>query len=503
MSVDWLHISTTGACGNGTITITADTYSELDERIAAVVVSSSAYGLTAKTDVIQKYLTITEIVFSGLTWVRDIPASGGTATKDNCSYTVKAKWNDGTIEDITSAATVSGSKVIAASTNTSRHSVGNLTLSASYNGLTTSSPVTVYQEAYIPVITGITFSGLTWIGPDIPASGGTATKANCDYTVKALWSNGTITDITSAATVSGSATIPSSDVTIRHTSGTIQLNATYESFSATDFVSVWQAAKVVYYLYYTSSDSNIVTPYSTSGFGANIVSNTYEGGVGILGFDGPVTSIGRDAFYECTKLTGITIPDSVTTIGRQAFYLCRNLTGITIPDNVISIGDEAFGYCNSLEEIKVNNNNSVYDSRNNCNAIIETSTNKLIKGCKNTIIPNTVTGIGYKSFESCTDLTGITIPDSVIEIGNSAFSDCRRLTGITIPNSVTSIEDYAFLYCSDLTSITVHSTTPPTIGPYCFNGTNDCPIYVPYESVDTYKEADVWWRYASRIQPIP
>jgi len=106
-----------------------------------------------------------------------------------------------------------------------------------------------------------------------------------------------------------------------------------------------------------------------------------------------VTSIGRAAFYFCTYLTSVTIPESMISIGHYAFYHC-DLASITIPKNVTSIGSDSFSYCSRLESITVATGNSVYDSRDNCNAIINTKTNTLFLGCKNTIIPNGVTTIG-------------------------------------------------------------------------------------------------------------
>jgi len=218
-----------------------------------------------------------------------------------------------------------------------------------------------------------------------------------------------------------------------------------------------------------------------------------------------LTSIGHNAFYRCSGFTGsLTIPNSVTTIGIQAFRFCNGFTGsLTIGNSVTMIGNSAFNYCYDFESIIVDSGNTFYDSRENCNALIETGTDNLILGCKNSIVPNSVITIGDYAFERCSGLTGeLVIPNSVTTIGDGAFERCSGLTGsLTIPNSVTSIGSQAFYGCSGLTEAMVLGTTPPSLGYYTFYNTT-FPIYVPYESLNTYKTANLWSNYANRIYPM-
>ena len=143
-----------------------------------------------------------------------------------------------------------------------------------------------------------------------------------------------------------------------------------------------------------------------------------------------VTSIGNEVFFGCSELTSIEIPSSVTSIGNFAFSGCSGLTGIEIPSSVTKIGEAAFSGCSRLTSINVEAGNEVYDSRDNCNAIIKKATNTLIQGCKNTKIPSSVTSIGYYAFYDCSGLTGIEIPSSVTSIRNFAFWFCSGLKDV-------------------------------------------------------------------------
>lgn len=171
------------------------------------------------------------------------------------------------------------------------------------------------------------------------------------------------------------------------------------------------------------------------------------------------------------SITSITIPSGVTSIGDYAFRGCSALTSITIPNGVTSIEDYAFTGLSSLTSIS---------------------------------IPSGVTRIGNYSFQSCSVISSIALPNSVTYIGNYAFNGCKGLTAFTIPSSVTNIGNNAFTGCTKITTVTCEATTPPTLGgTSVFDSNKVTTIYVPAASVDTYKAADKWSAYASKIQAIP
>ena len=238
-----------------------------------------------------------------------------------------------------------------------------------------------------------------------------------------------------------------------------------------------------------------------------------------------VTSIAKSGFYGCMKLSYINLPNTLTKIGWIAFGNCT-LRTLHIPASVTEIEDRAFYSCPYLNEITVDPANTVFDSRNNCNAVIEKSTGKLVIGSNNTIIPSGVKIIGEAAFGSrsglksavlpegvttleeaafiyCSGMKSIIIPSTLTSIGMNAFARCTRLSSITIPSSVNEIGDYAFYECQDLREMTCYSSTPPTLGTQCFyNLYSNAKLYVPEGSVSAYQNNQSWSSAFPRILAI-
>lgn len=213
--------------------------------------------------------------------------------------------------------------------------------------------------------------------------------------------------------------------------------------------------------------------YKVIGIGAQAF---YNRSLRTLKISNGIRNIGNQAFQYCYDLTSVDLPESIITIAQYAFAECNNLKSISIPKNVVSIGEAAFRSCgiteivipttttsigndafsgNPITSIKVDAGNTHYDSRNNCNALIETASNKLLKATASTVIPNGVVEIGNQAFYNLKNLMGISIPSSVTTIGYSAFADCDALTSIYIPSSVTRIESEAFNWCDALATVKV------------------------------------------------
>ena len=219
-----------------------------------------------------------------------------------------------------------------------------------------------------------------------------------------------------------------------------------------------------------------------------------------------VANIALAAFEKCSSLTSIEIPNTVTNIGNEAFASCTSLTSVVIPNSVVSIGEDVFKYCSYLTSIDVASDNPNYSS---IDGVLFNKEKTTLLRCPNGntrteyTIPDGVTTIGQRSFESCWQLNSIIIPDGVTTIEANAFEGCVNLTSVSIANSVSTIENEAFLGCQKLTSVTNYAANPQTIAATAFSFANQssCTLYVPAESVEAYKAADVWKEFTN-ILPI-
>ena len=313
-----------------------------------------------------------------------------------------------------------------------------------------------------------------------------------------------------------------------------------------------QRVKVGNLYYNLSKDSKTaeVAPYDEKKYEGNI---TIPASVEYEGTSYQVTKIADNAFWDCGELTAISIPNTVWKIGESAF-LATQLKQLALPASVTEIGTYAFTFCPALMSITVDSNNKVYDSRNQCNAIIHTATDNLLFGCNATVIPSGVKKLSDSCFEGCVLMTQMNIPYGVKSIGRSAFSTCKELTSVTIPGSVTSIGGHAFEYCQKLTSLIIpegvsvieeylciycesmtkvvipstanviedtpfhtalqdvycYATTPPrskfgysvTIMPFAEVGGEyvfPATLHVPEASVDAYKNSTAGWEHFYQI----
>ena len=313
--------------------------------------------------------------------------------------------------------------------------------------------------------------------------------------------------------------------------GTSVVSVIAANFSASCSVMV---NKPNHILYYTSSDGNVAKPFDETAFGAKILSNEYSGGMGRIIFDGPVTSIGRNAFYQNKTLKTIDLPETVSTIGDNAFNNCVQLNAINIPESVASIGIAAFKQCHSLSEVDLPGNITVIEKETfyECWKLSNAKIPKKVKSIgehafyytkiKTLDLPQGLQTIGKGAFLACINITDIIIPGTVISIGQSAFqgckslvsveiqegmtvlslgcfSDCPLLSTVWLPNSVNKICELVFDGCPVLRDLYLKANIPPEIHPHdVFGGNTGMNIWVPRASVDAYKEK--WAKFKDNIK---
>ena len=252
--------------------------------------------------------------------------------------------------------------------------------------------------------------------------------------------------------------------------------------------------------FYGSGISSVVIPNTVTKLGKGAFNATLLTSI-VIPYG--VTKIGAWAFGDCKELPVIEFPNSVTTIEALALSNCSKISVLTIPSSVINMGVNPFAGCSALTSINVAEDNLVYDSRNNCNAIIETATNTLISGCMNTVIPEEITTIGSNAFDGCKDLASIVIPNNVILIKSRAFAACSALTTFTFPEKTAVIESLIFFNSKveKLNRIVCSSLVPPSVIDELFylDGRRhlyySIPLYVLCDAYEAYKNHAVWGQF--------
>ena len=284
---------------------------------------------------------------------------------------------------------------------------------------------------------------------------------------------------------------------------------------------------------------------------SSIGDNAFRNCVRLKAIDIPssVEKIDESAFNGCVRMESVTFHEGLATIGVYAFSTCKSLQSISIPASLTSLESSAFQGCNSVESISVAEGNTVYDSREDCNALVETKANTLVLGCYNSTFPESVTAIGYSAFSGCaklqqldipdhivsigasafsscsglvsvklpssltvldtgvfsecTSLTDVLLPEGLTSIGVSAFSQCRSLERISIPASVTTLSSNSFFECPNLVEVTVGFATPVSITSSTFPNRKYATLYVPIGSVEAFRAANYWKDFYQIVEWFP
>ena len=213
-----------------------------------------------------------------------------------------------------------------------------------------------------------------------------------------------------------------------------------------------------------------------------------------------ITSIGNYAFMRCLYMTSIRLSENLESIGQQAFWNCLRLTSIRIPAKVSSIGANVFGYCTQLTDVSVDPANTVFDSREGCNAIVETSTNTLYQAFVSTRIPSTVTTIGRFAYSYVAGLTELRIPSNVTALAGVSVFSCGDLRSVVLPAELTTIGHQSFDYCDSLKTVKVGMTVPPSITQRTFNSRTYATLYVPTGCKEAYLAADYWKEFKQIVE---
>ena len=455
---DWIIVnSKTGIAGTEELLFSVERNFEEKERKGTILITNSIYNLATELYVVQNAFE-PEISIGAETL--NFPVEGGrkeVAITANFEYEVSTSASWVTCSKTQKGITVSVPNYKEVDERRAEITIAN----KNYN---ISKTIKVAQGAFVPEIT---------IDTEIiefAAKGGVkdvAITANFEYEVSTSASWVTYSKKQNVITVS----VPNYGK-IEERTANITISSGMYNISKTIKIRQKGLTEEEYaeqMLVYTSSDGMVVTPKNYF-FGANVVSNTYKNGQGVILFDAPITYIGDMAFYECTSLKNITIPDSVTSIGDSAFFDCTSLTSVIIPNSVTSIGKDAFWCCTSLKSVTIG---------------------------------NSVTSIGASAFSVCTSLTSVTIPNSVTSIGDLAFQRCDSLTSVTIGNSVTSIGYGAFSGCSSLTSVIIPNSVT-SIGARAFDEcTGELIINSKVVGMDwEYKNLKSHWLYGSQFSKV-
>lgn len=258
----------------------------------------------------------------------------------------------------------------------------------------------------------------------------------------------------------------------------------------------------------------IVEPFSVEDFDVTLLSNIFDDatGQGVMTFDGDVTKIGAKAFEKCKNLISVTLPNGVTTLGERAFFECSAMESIDIPEGVTTIGNNAFYNCDALitivipEGVTKISSGLFHDCNNLASVVIPegviTIGERAFQACNlsSVTLPDSLTTIGSYAFYNCKSMTSIDFGEGVETINQYALYNCAAITSITLPKSITTISNFAFFSCKGLANLYCKATTPPSLENYSLYGTaSDLVIYVPTGSVEAYKAAEVWSKYAEII----